>query len=173
METKMKLETVDRITYGLKACAREHSEWYQETLKSSQSSLKGTLYRIPSKLFSKWHSIYLVVLSPASAEPPMIWLQSNAMENPIISSSSLSAVSATSSSHLKAPAIHESNSNLIANSYLQPEECLKFLAEGFDELLKCRSVRIHPCIPNCINAHYYQHTTELSRINTFSFSVRI
>ena len=52
METKMKLETVDRITYGLKACAREHSEWYQETLKSSQSSLKGTLYRIPLKLLS-------------------------------------------------------------------------------------------------------------------------
>lgn len=81
---------------------------------------------------------------PASAEPPMIWLQGNAMENPILPASSPSHTSAAAgSSHLKAPATHNNNSNLVANSYLQPEECLKFLAEGFDELLKCRSVRIH------------------------------
>eukprot|EP01036_Dinobryon_divergens_P022457 gene22457-30714_t len=91
--------------------------WYQshgEIAKIEMKLKSETMVRIMSGLKACSRSS-----SKASVEPTMIWLQGNAVENPILS--------------------QNAKSNPSSNRYLPQKECLKFLEEGFDELLKCRS----------------------------------
>ena len=78
----------------------------------------------------------------------MIWLQGKAVENPILSKGA-------PFSQLKAPATVDCD-DILSNHYHLPEECLRFLSEGFDELLKCRMVAISTFI---FDKSYNNHVT--------------
>mmetsp|Transcript_32887 Transcript_32887/g.47510 ORF Transcript_32887/g.47510 Transcript_32887/m.47510 type:complete len:1304 (-) Transcript_32887:148-4059(-) len=120
LETKMKKDTVDRITLGLKESAATYN------LSPSTSSPSSSSFSSPIK--------------SSSESTKMIWLQGKSVINPLLETSQKQPAVSSSSSNLKAAAdsIDSASDDLLSKFYVTSEPCLQFLVDGFDELLKCR-----------------------------------